>query len=150
VYKSNEYLYWEYNVIIFILAYNIKVVNEGRWYGRIWSTHENMRNACRVFGQKISREILLWRLGELETKSYAWVNESKNINCIRQQLQNTDMWWSDYQQDFGLEIGFTDHFNIRLVTTLNYSSIVNLHTLQITIAHIKCFQSAVSLQIILW
>jgi hypothetical protein len=48
-----------------------------------------MRNACRVFGQKISREKLLWRLREFETKSYAGVNKIKSINCIRRQLQNT-------------------------------------------------------------
>jgi hypothetical protein len=64
------------------LAYNIKVVNQG---------HENMRNACRIFGQKISRKKLLWRLGELETKSYAGVNKIKNINCIKQHLQNAVM-----------------------------------------------------------
>jgi hypothetical protein len=50
----------------------------------------------------------------------------------------------DYRQGFGLEIGFTDHFNTQLVITLNYSTIANFHTLQITTAHAKSFQSAVS------
>jgi hypothetical protein len=36
-------------------------------------------------------------------------------------------------------MGFTDHFNTRLMTTLNYSAIVNLHTLKPTTAHAKSF-----------
>jgi hypothetical protein len=43
---------------------------------------------------------------------------------------------------FGLEIGFIDHFNTRLVTTLNYSAIADFNILQITTAHAKSFQSA--------
>jgi hypothetical protein len=39
----------------------------------------------------------------------------------------------------GLEIGFIDHFSIRLVSTLNYSAIADFHTLQITTAHAKSF-----------
>jgi hypothetical protein len=38
--------------------------------------------------------------------------------------------------------GFIDHFNTRHVTTLNFSAIVNLYTLQITTAHTKSFRSA--------
>jgi hypothetical protein len=49
---------------------------------------------------------------------------------------------NDYRRGFGLEIGFIDHFNTRIVTTLNYSAIANLHTLQITTARPKPFQSA--------
>jgi hypothetical protein len=60
------------------------------------------------------------------------------------------MWWSDYRQDFGLEIGFIDHFNTRLMTTPNYSAIANLRTLQITTAHAKCFQSSVSSPVVPW
>jgi hypothetical protein len=41
--------------------------------------------------------------------------------------------------DWRLDI---DHFNIRLVTTLNYSAIADLHTLQITIA-VCCSSSVV-------
>jgi hypothetical protein len=48
----------------------------------------------------------------------------------------------DYRRGFGLEIGFIDHFNTRLVTTLNYSAITYLHTLQITTAQSKPSQSA--------
>jgi hypothetical protein len=51
---------------------------------------------------------------------------------------------NDYRRGFGLEIGFTDHFNTRLVTTLNYSAIANLQTLQITTAHSKSLQSFTS------
>jgi hypothetical protein len=39
---------------------------------------------------------------------------------------------SEYRWGFELEIGFIDHFNTRLMTTLNYSAIAELHTLQIT------------------
>jgi hypothetical protein len=42
-----------------------------------------------------------------------------------------------YRRGFGLEISFINHFNIRLVTTLNCSNIADLHTLQITTAHAK-------------
>jgi hypothetical protein len=44
---------------------------------------------------------------------------------------------------FGLEIGFIDHFNTRLVTALDYSAFADLPTLEITRAHAKPFQSAV-------
>jgi hypothetical protein len=57
---------------------------------------------------------------------------------------------SDCRRGFGLEIGFIDHFNTQLVTTLNYSAIADFHTLQITTAHAKLFQSAVSLPAIPW
>jgi hypothetical protein len=38
--------------------------------------------------------------------------------------------------------GFTD--NLQVVTTSNYNTITNFHTLQITAAHAKSFRSAVS------
>jgi hypothetical protein len=56
----------------------------------------------------------------------------------------------DLSMGFGLEIGFIDHFNTRLVTALNYSAIADLHTLQITTAHSKSFQSTVSSPVIPW
>jgi hypothetical protein len=34
----------------------------------------------------------------------------------------------DSQWGFGLDIGFMDHFNMQLITTLNYSAIANFHT----------------------
>jgi hypothetical protein len=43
-----------------------------------------------------------------------------------------------------------DHFNTRPVTTLNYSAITKLHTLQITTAHGNSFQSAVSSPVVPW
>jgi hypothetical protein len=49
---------------------------------------------------------------------------------------------SDYRWGFELEIGFIDHLNTRFVNTLSYSSIADFHTLQITTAHAKSFQSA--------
>jgi hypothetical protein len=57
---------------------------------------------------------------------------------------------SDSRLGFGLEIGLIDHFNTRLVTTLNYSAIANLRTLQITRAHAKPFQSAVPSPVVPW
>jgi hypothetical protein len=52
---------------------------------------------------------------------------------------------SDSRQGFGLEIGFIDHFNTQLMTTLNYSAIPNLHILQITRAHRQVFSSLLCL-----
>jgi hypothetical protein len=52
--------------------------------------------------------------------------------------------------DCRLIIGFIDHFNIPLVTTLNYSAIADLHTLQFTTAYAKTFQSAVSSTVVPW
>jgi hypothetical protein len=46
---------------------------------------------------------------------------------------------NDSQWDIGLDIGFIGHFNIQLVITLDYSTIANFHTLQITRAHAKYF-----------
>jgi hypothetical protein len=42
---------------------------------------------------------------------------------------------SDYSWSVWLGTGFIAHFNIWLMTILNYSTIVELHTLQITTAH---------------
>jgi hypothetical protein len=44
--------------------------------------------------------------------------------------------------DSRLEIAFIDRFNTRLVTTFNYTTIADLHTLQITTAQANSFQSA--------
>jgi hypothetical protein len=51
---------------------------------------------------------------------------------------------SDSRRVLGLEIRFTGHFSTLLVTALNYSAITDIHTLQITIAHAKSFQFAIS------
>jgi hypothetical protein len=45
----------------------------------------------------------------------------------------------DYRRISCLKIGFTDHFNSRLLTAFNYGAIADLHTLQITTAHAKLF-----------
>jgi hypothetical protein len=39
------------------------------------------------------------------------------------------------RQGFGSDIGFIDHFNTQLLITINYSTIADLHNLQITTAH---------------
>jgi ethanolamine utilization microcompartment shell protein EutS len=49
-----------------------------------------------------------------------------------------------------LEIGFIDHFNARLVITLNYSAFGDLHALQITTAHAESFQFDVSSPVVPW
>jgi hypothetical protein len=51
---------------------------------------------------------------------------------------------------FGLEVGFIDHFNTWLVTAPNYSAITDVHTLQISTAHTKSFQFAVSSPVVHW
>jgi hypothetical protein len=51
---------------------------------------------------------------------------------------------------FGFEIGFIDHFNTRPVTTFNYNAVADFYTLQITAAHAKSFQSAVSSPVVPW
>jgi hypothetical protein len=58
-------------------------------------------------------------------------------------LYNTITCMSDYRRGSGLKIGFTDHFNTLLMAIFNYSSIPDLHTLQIPTAHAKSIQSAV-------
>jgi hypothetical protein len=44
---------------------------------------------------------------------------------------------------FGLDIGFVDHFNTQLLITLNYTSIADFHTSQITTSPPNFFQPAV-------
>jgi hypothetical protein len=51
---------------------------------------------------------------------------------------------------FGLEIGFIDHINSRLVTTLNYNTIADYHILHITTTHTKSYQSSVSSSVVPW
>jgi ethanolamine utilization microcompartment shell protein EutS len=51
---------------------------------------------------------------------------------------------------FELVIGFIDHFNTRLVTTLNYSAIADLQNLQISTAHAKYFQFAMCSPVVSW
>jgi hypothetical protein len=58
-------------------------------------------------------------------------------------MQGIVMCMSDHRRGCGLDIGFIDQFNTRPVTSLNYSTIVHFHTLQIATAHDKSFQSAV-------
>jgi hypothetical protein len=55
---------------------------------------------------------------------------------------------SDYRRGFRRKIRFIEH--LQVITTSNYNIIVNFHTLQITTAHAKYFQSAVSSQIVPW
>jgi hypothetical protein len=46
---------------------------------------------------------------------------------------------SDSRWGFGFDIWFIDLFNTRLVVTLNYNPITDLHTLQIMTAYAKSF-----------
>jgi hypothetical protein len=52
------------------------------------------------------------------------------------------MCMSDFRRGFGLEIRFI-HL-LQVVTTSNYNNIVNFHTLKITAAHARSFQSTVT------
>jgi hypothetical protein len=56
----------------------------------------------------------------------------------------------DYRRGFALGIAFFEDINTRLMTTLHYSAIADLHTLQITTAHTKSFQSVVSSPVPPW
>jgi hypothetical protein len=56
---------------------------------------------------------------------------------------------SDSRRDFGLDIGFINHFNTRLVIALNYSAIANFNNLQITGA-LSLFQPTVSSLVVAW
>lgn len=51
---------------------------------------------------------------------------------------------SVYRRGIGLEMAFFENSNTRLVTRINYSSIVDPHNLQITRVHTKFFQPAMS------
>jgi hypothetical protein len=57
---------------------------------------------------------------------------------------------SAYRRGFGLEIKFIGNFNTQFVSTINYCAIADFHTLQITRAHSRDFQSAVSLLVVPW
>jgi hypothetical protein len=46
----------------------------------------------------------------------------------------------DSRRGFGLQIGFIDNFNTRLVTTLIIALSLIFHTVQITTTHAKSFQ----------
>jgi hypothetical protein len=56
-------------------------------------------------------------------------------------LYHTVTRMSDSRRGFGFHIGFIDHFTTQLVITLNYSPIVDFHTLQFTGAHAKSFRA---------
>jgi hypothetical protein len=45
----------------------------------------------------------------------------------------------DSRRVFGLDIGFIDH--LQIITTNNYNTIAYFHTLPVTPAHAKSFQS---------
>jgi hypothetical protein len=52
-----------------------------------------------------------------------------------QQFHITVTCESDYRRGVGFDIRFIDHFNTKLIITLNYKAIANFHTLQINITH---------------
>jgi hypothetical protein len=49
---------------------------------------------------------------------------------------------SDYRRSFGLEIGFIDHLQVVTTSDYEHNTIASFHTLQITAAQAKSFQSA--------
>jgi hypothetical protein len=56
---------------------------------------------------------------------------NKNIHTkhfiYQHKIASIVMYMTDSQQGFHLDIGFTEHFNTQLVTTLNYNAITNFH-----------------------
>jgi hypothetical protein len=58
------------------------------------------------------------------------------------------MCMNDCRRGFGFESGFIDH--LQVVTTGNYNTVANFHTLHITTARAKSFQSAVSSPFVPW
>jgi hypothetical protein len=64
------------------------------------------------------------------------VGKGQNWGCSAKEKKR------DYRRGFGLKFVFIDHFNTQLVNILNYSAVAGFHTLQITTAHAKFFQSA--------
>jgi hypothetical protein len=52
------------------------------------------------------------------------------------------------QMEFSWQIRFIDH--LQILTTSNYNTTTDYHTLQITTAHVKSFQYAASSPIVPW
>jgi hypothetical protein len=74
-------------------------------------------------------DYLSWGTDQVNHSTYntdTWVPSAYDSNMMRR----SDSWWC-----FGLVIGFFDHFNTWLITTLNCSSIADHHTSQFTRAH---------------
>jgi hypothetical protein len=59
------------------------------------------------------------------------------MNLAQNWLYSSVTCMSDYRWGIGFETGFTDH--LQVVTTSNYNTVTNFHTLQITTAHAKSF-----------
>jgi hypothetical protein len=81
---------------------------------------------------------------ELE-RSFPYSQQPAPVPILSLINLNTVTCMSDSRRGFGLETGVIDHFNTRIVITLNYSVVADLHTLQITSAHAKSFKSAFTL-----
>jgi hypothetical protein len=64
---------------------------------------------------------------------YARFNVQHTVTCFNVTID-----------EIKFEIAFIDHFNTRRLNTFHYSAIAHLHTLQISVAHTRIFQSAVS------
>jgi hypothetical protein len=109
-------------------------------FGRRGDPTQDWVQCCAVLWSKLDVRVFL-------TENYLR-SERTGQRTTYHILKGTVTCMSDYRWGFGLEIGFIGHFNTRLVTTINYSAIADLHTLQITTAHAKSFQSAVSSPVI--
>jgi hypothetical protein len=90
----------------------------------------------------------IWEDAFLRNFLYRNIRRCNVEDCGFQKILSRDGVW--LQTVFWLQIEFIDHFNTQLVTTINYSTIANLHTLQITRAHSKYFHSVVSSSIFPW
>jgi hypothetical protein len=77
----------------------------------------------------------------LENLMIAQLSETFTAFNVTRRIIGIVTCMSDYGRGFGLEIGFIDHFNKRIVATFIFSAIANLNTLHITRAHAKSFRA---------
>jgi hypothetical protein len=120
------------------LATNVAII---RKCSALWS----VTNVCIIFliqfiPHKVYQFPLRWPLGWWCIGKWSWfiVNIIRNIWMVKLVVHSVTC-MSDSQWDVLIGDWIYWHFNIRLVTTFNYSVIGNFHTSQIIRAHAKYF-----------
>jgi hypothetical protein len=107
------------------------------------------RSSCVQNSESTGAHLATRRYLEIKSR-YNNNNNNNNNNIFRiicasrtkAGFVNIHTFMGDCRPGFGLEILFIDH--LQIVTTSNYIAITNFHTLQITTAHAKSFQSLVT------